>query len=251
MKQTRLASRGAIVQGALVASIVLAFLSLASFLLVPVAIEPLADMRIEPIHGEVVIGDTFKVQVVVSAQTPVNVFKGEVLFDHNVLSVESIDYNVSIADLWAELPWYENGNGTINFTGGTTQKGGFLGTGSLMTITLKAHAQGETTLHLIEARILEHNGLGTDVPLKEPLDAFFTVEESIIAAQTVASPEVTTVILNVASERPSTDLNGDGNQTMVDVSIFMIHIFDNDTRFDFNLDGKIDTDDLGILMDAS
>lgn len=251
MKSIRYRSRGAVLQGALVGSVIIAFLSIASFLLVPFSVEPLADMRIEPARGGVTIGDTFVVEILVSAQTPVNVFKGEIHFDHAALAVDSIDYNVSIADLWAELPWYENGEGTVNFTGGSTRKGGFLGTGSLMTITFRALSKGETVLHLVDARILEHNGLGTDAPLVEPIDAFFTVEESIITAQTIATPQVTTVRLTVTPQRPSTDLNGDGKQSITDVSIFMLNIFGDNLRFDFNQDGFIDTKDLSILMSAT
>jgi hypothetical protein len=241
---------GTIVYGALFASAIVALLSLVGFLVVPETTEPIADMRIEPAQGHVTVGDTFAVDVVVSAQTPVNVFKGQVNFDHTILRVESIDYNTSIADLWAELPWYENGEGTVNFAGGTTQSGGFQSTGSLITITFRAYALGDTSLRLEGARILEHNGLGTDVVLTRSIDAIFEVEESIIASQTVAAPEASTVQLAVTPERPSTDLSGDGKQTIADVSIFMLHMLSEDLRYDFNADGTVDAKDLSIIMSA-
>ena len=77
--------------------------------------------------------------------------------------------------MWAEKPWYENGAGTIKFIGGTTRKGGFFGTGSLITITFRAHGTGDAVVRVRDARILAHDGLGTDVPLGEPIDSLFSV----------------------------------------------------------------------------
>ncbi len=240
--------RGVVLQGALVASAIVAFLSVLTLLMIPGAVEPKADMRIEPHTGVVAKGDSFTLRVVVTADTPTNVFKGEIRFDHTLLAVTAIEYNTSIANLWAEKPWYENGEGTINFIGGTTEKSGFLGTGTLMTITFVTLAEGDALLHLEGARILEHNGLGTDAPLKESIDGLFTVAESVIEAQTVASPRTTTTSLTVVSELPSTDLNGDGKQSIADVSIFMLNMLGTETRFDFNRDGMVNATDLSILM---
>ena len=242
--------QGTIVYGALVAGAILAVLSLAGTLVLPLTPVEWADMRIEPLQGHVKVGDIFTIDIIVSARTPVNVFKGEVFFDPTKLIVDSIDYNTSVADLWVELPWYENGEGTMNFAGGTTQKGGFQGTGSLITIRFRTLAEGDTSLRLEGARILEHDGLGTDVALNEPLDAIFTVEESVIESQTVAKPEPISVALDVVRIPPTTDLNGDGRQSIGDISIFMLNMFGNDTRFDFNLDGVVNGKDLSILMSA-
>lgn len=245
----RHASRGYIVPGLQVAGIIIAALSLVGFVVAPmVSIQ--ADMRIQPPSGQVLLGETFTVDIVVESQIPVNVFKGEVKFDPARLQVDSINYNTSIADLWAEVPWYENGEGTVNFAGGTTQKGGFSGAGSLIQITFRTIGTGDTSLYLEGARILEHNGLGTDLALEKPIDAIFAVEESVIASKTVANPPKTITELFVGTTPPSTDLNGDGKQSIADVSIFIRNMFGDDDRFDFNQDGKVDTKDLSILMSA-
>ncbi len=249
MYRTVFNREGAIIQGALVASAVFAFLSIVGFLFMPIVSEPQADMRIEPNIGIVKVGDTFVVRVLVSAQVLVNVFKGEIRFDPTILAVESIDYNTSIADLWAEKPWYENGAGTINFIGGTT-RGGFLGTGELITITFRAHSEGRAIVRTEGTRILEHDGLGTDAVVKEPIDALFTVEEAVLQKQTIASPKTTTATIAVINELPSTDLNHDGKQTIADVSIFMLNMLGDDARFDLNGDGSVDTKDLSVVMSA-
>ena len=77
-----------------------------------------------------------------------------------------------------------------------------------------------------------------------------SVEEAIIAEETVAEPKVSTIILEVAREAPSTDLNNDGRQTITDVSIFMLNMFGNNLRFDFNVDGVINATDMSIIMSA-
>lgn len=248
MKKSDFFRMGFVPQGVLGASAIIAVLSLIGFVMAPIAVDEQASMRINSEARQVSVGETFTADVVVDAKIPVNVFRGEVRFDPARMKVESIDYNTSIADLWAELPWYENGEGAINFTGGTTVKGGFQGSGSLITITFRTLDQGATSLRLEGARILEHNGLGTDVALTTPIDALFEVEEHVIASQTVAEPEDTTTALVVVSTPPSTDLNGDGKQSLADVSIFVLNMFTDEARYDFNEDGKVDTKDMSILM---
>ena len=251
MKRSLFFKQGNIVYGTLVASALVAFLGTAGLLLSPVVIAQPANMYIEPSGGIVIEGRTFTVQVMVESAVPVNVFTGEVRFDQNVLSIDSISYNTSIANLWAELPWYENGAGTVNFAGGTTQKGGFMGEGSLITITFRTHGQGSTVLRLEDTRILAHDGFGTDVQIADSIDAIFSVEDSVIAAQTISEPEVSTTNLEVIPEKVSTDLDGDGKQTISDVSIFMLKVLgSNDTRFDFNRDGVVDMKDLRIIMNV-
>ncbi len=188
--------------------------------------------------------------IVVSAEVPVNVFAGEIQFDPKVIQVTSIDYNTSIADLWAEVPWYENGDGTLRFAGGTTQPGGFSSTGGLITATFRTIGTGVTALKLHDAVILAHDGLGSEVALGKPLDAVFEIGEEKLAAQAVAKPASQASVVAISAEPPSTDLNGDGKQTIADMSIFMLHIMGTDLRYDFNQDGKVNSADLSIIMSA-
>lgn len=230
----------------LVASLIAGILGLTSFIIAPDSdIE--ADMRLLPTAGVLKVDETIQVSVVVSAGVPVNVFKGLVRFNPNTLSVSKIDYNTSIADLWAEEPWYSNGDGTINFIGGTTRPGGFTGEGSLVTITFKATALGESRISMDEARILKHDGLGSEATLGQPIDAIFAVEESALTDNTVLATTVSGPLVSVVPETPDTDLNDDGKQSMVDVSIFMTDLVSQNSRSDFNADGTINLKDLSIL----
>ena len=95
--------------GLLVAGMILAFLGVGNSVLNTLVDTLTVDMHIEPSSGTRIVGEEFTVSVVVQSNEPVNVFKGDVHFDPDMLYVSSIDYNTSIADLWAKRPWYENG----------------------------------------------------------------------------------------------------------------------------------------------
>ncbi len=209
---------------------------------------PHADMRIEPLTGVVLKDTSFTIRVIVTADVPVNVFKGELHFDTTKMRVASIDYNTSIANLWAEKPWYENGDGTLNFIGGTSREGGFLGTGVLMTVTFTSIEAGPALVYVRNARILAHDGLGSDVSLQEPIDALFTVDETSIASETIAMPTPPPAAIAMVNEFPQTDINQDGKQTIADVSIFMVGMVKGDLSLDFTGDGKVNISDLSILL---
>ena len=134
---------GSMVPVSLLASAFVGFVAVMGFLVLPLTQDHVAQMRIEPIRKTLTTGETFTVEVIVESFTPVNVFAGELSFDTNTLQVESINYNTSIADLWAEEPWYSNGEGTLNFIGGTTQSGGF--TGEAILLVCKRKRRGRFT----------------------------------------------------------------------------------------------------------
>lgn len=240
-------SPGNIVPMALAASAILGFLTVFSLLLFPEDTRPPAIMRIDPLERTLGEGDLFEVRVIVDSTVPVNVFAGELQFSHELLRVKSIDYNTSIANLWAELPWYSNGEGTLHFGGGTTQQGGFTGSGSLLTVVFESKQPGRGVISLHKPRILLHDGLGSDAEVATPIDAIVTVEtneSNLVALDPLGA------VFTITQTPPSTDLNGDGEQTFADVGIFMLNIFSNDTRYDFNQDGAVDGTDLNILRNA-
>lgn len=202
-----------------------------------------ARMRIAPKAVSVITGKTVTVDIVVDASTPVNVFAGDLSFDPQVLMVDSIDYNTSIADLWVVRPWYDNGAGTLNFGGGTPKRGGFTGSGSLITVRFKALASGDGMVTIKNARIIRYDGLGTDVPQSKPIDAIITVLD------TPPEPETATHVL-VTDTPPSTDINGDGKQSFADVSIMILNLFGSNPRYDLNQDSSIDRADLDMVLNA-
>ncbi len=212
---------------------------------------PSTSMFIDPASGSAITGETFTIRIQVASDIPVNVYKGDILFDADKLAVKQIDYNTSIADLWAEEPWYSNGEGTINFIGGSTRSGGFVGEDTLITVIFTTKETGDAAISLKEARILQHDGLGTDAPLSSPVDAIFAItNETTMQSETVFGKSLLGPTVRIVPEAPSPDLNEDGRQSLADVSIFMRHLATNNLRSDFNLDGRVSTADLSILLDA-
>lgn len=210
---------------------------------------PQADMRLSPAQFIMQSHETFTVDLVVTSSIPVNVFSGNLSFNPELLRIEKIDYNTSIANLWAELPWYHNGEGTINFAGGTTKPGGFTGEGSLITITFEALEAGAGKIIIDEARILQHDGLGTDADLAPSIDTIVTVTDAP-ATQEILYTSGQSATFLATSEPRSTDLNNDGKQSIADTSIFMADLATQNERSDFNEDGRVTLKDLSILMRA-
>jgi len=233
----------------LVLSVTALLIGYGSYMVGPALLSPLTDIRLEPANGTVIAGSTFPITIVVSSQEPVNVFQGELVYDPAIIEIISIDYNTSIANLWAERPWYENGAGTLNFIGGTTVEGGFIGSGTLITVTFRSLAPGTAAIGMREARILKHDGLGTEAALGMPIDALFAIEamaqDDIVIEKSALGPIVT-----ILEKAPSTDLNGDGAQTIIDLSLFMSDLATQNSRSDFNLDGGVDLRDMSILRAA-
>lgn len=243
--------RGNILPGSLIATAIIAFFAiLGAELIIPTPPDAVADMYIVPSAAALTRGETLTIQIMVDSTKPVNVFAGELRFDPQVLTVAGIDYNTSIADLWAELPWYNNGDGTLNFGGGTTQKGGFIGSGALITVTFRSVGTGTGSLTIHDPRILLHNGLGTDAPLERSIDAIITIDDVTRTEVVALGGGIKEIPLTVTEKAPSTDLNSDGKQSIADVSIFMLYATKSDLRGDLDRDGKVNTKDLNIILSA-
>lgn len=240
--------KGTVAPLALGASVFIGLIAILGITVIPIEIKPTTDIRIEPTNKAVVVHEIFEIEVIVESSVPVNVFAGELHFNPDVLMVKSIDYNTSIADLWAVLPWYSNGDGTLNFGGGTTLKNGFQGTDTLIKVTFETLREGEGIISMNTPRVLLHNGLGTDAQLPKPIDAILTVRKAFSDEENLVIMSTKGTSYTVAQKIPSTDLNGDGKQSIADISIFMLNIAGNNSRYDFNLDGQVDLKDLNILL---
>ena len=227
-----------------------AFVAFATIMGVATFTKAPAGMRLEPTQFTTKEGQSFVVDILVDSEVPTNVFSGELRFNPDVLKIVNIDYNTSVADLWAELPWFNNGAGTMNFGGGTTKQGGFVGSDTLIHVEFKTLKDGQGIISLHNARILLHDGLGTDAKLRETVNSIVTIQNiDVLPESIIIQPETKTNYV-VMKNPPTTDLNGDGKQTFSDISIFLIHFAGNDARFDFNLDGEVDGADLKILREA-
>jgi len=238
-------SRGNIIPATLTASAIMGFLASLSFFMVAVSpVDPVAEVSLSPAAAVVNLGGTFTTDLILQADEPINAFTGYVYFDSTKLRVEKIDYNTSIADLWAEEPWYKNGDGTIHFAGGTTRQGGFVGSGTIISITFTSIDAGSADVNLDKIQVLRHDGLGTEAPLATPIDALFTITDAATPVEKVQPMTAVTV----RDPQLTADLNQDGTVSVTDLSIFFVHLTTGNRASDLNGDGRISTTDLSILI---
>jgi len=235
--------RGSIIPKSLIASAIIGFLTLAGVAFMPKEPNTGTSMHIEPNELSIEKDVSFTIDVIVESDEPVNAFAGVLEFNEAILEVTSIDYNTSIADLWTQEPWFAKGDGTIAFAGGTTRPGGFTGKGSLLTVKFTGKSAATTPLVLSGARVLKHDGLGTDAQLKTSLDALFTIKPMSTEGPAYSQSKPEEIIL-------TTDLNNDQATTIADVSIFMLHLASQNLRSDFNNDKVVSAADLSILLEA-
>jgi len=240
--------KGSVIPVTLVASAILGVLTIVGTTFLSDSNRSIATMRLDPSGKVVSTGTEFEIKLVVESSIPVNVFAGEIHFESNLLKITKIDYDTSIADLWAELPWFSNGEGTLTFGGGSTQSGGFRGSGSLITVRFQSLDEGSSVISIRNPRILLHDGLGTDSQVEKPIDAIITIEDEAINNLVIQMPPDTIIV--VKPDLPTTDLNGDGKQSIADISIFMLNMGAYNERFDFNADGLVNLKDLNILLSA-
>ena len=239
--------KGTILPHVLVANVIIGLLAITGMYLLPN--NESTSLSLIPTTFVSQPGDTFTVQVLTTSDIPVNVFKGTVRFNEKVLAVADINYNTSLANLWAEEPWYKNGEGTIGFAGGTTRPGGFTGTENLLTITFKALETGDGDLVLVDTQILMHDGLGTEAPLTDYIDTLFLVASSTTDTQ-VEHKTKSLADVTVTETKPQPDLNSDGKVNMIDVSLFLLYLPVNNSKGDLNNDGKVNNADLSIILGA-
>lgn len=229
----------------LVTSIIAAVIGLGSYVIQ--VEQPETSMTISPTNATGLVGSDIVVNVVVESVTPVNAFAGEIHFDSSKLEVASINYNNSIADLWAEEPWYKNGDGTIGFAGGSTRPGGFTGSDTIITVTFHTKEVGVSEVGITRAQILKHDGLGSEANITPQIDGLFTVTAE--PAPAISTKKQTTQVV-IASAGIDLDFSNDGRQSLADVSVFLQHLLTGNLAGDITGDGRVSLADLSILLET-
>jgi hypothetical protein len=141
-----------------------------------------ATMKFSPASASYAVGKTFTISVIADSGTDTfNSAGGELSFDKDLLSVQSVSKNGSALSLWAVEPSPNNAKGTINFEGGNTTA--LSGQRTLLTVTFKALKEGTAKVAVSSGSILAADGRGTDI-LTEKGEATYT----ITAAEAIPPP---------------------------------------------------------------
>jgi hypothetical protein len=122
-----------------------------------------ASLFLSPSTGTYSVGSNFSVKLMVgSSNETINASEGILGFDKDLLDVVSVSKSGSIFSLWTTEPSFSNSTGVISFGGGTPQ--GFLGnSGTLITITFRVKAAGNSPVTISSASVLAADFKGTNV----------------------------------------------------------------------------------------
>jgi hypothetical protein len=198
-----------------------------------------------PRGGEKVrVGDTVEIDVNVNTRTAINALGATVAFPREHLEIVAISKEASFLDLWTEETAIKESAGEIHFSGGTFREGGLSGTGTMLTLTVRALRPGEARLAFKDAEVYSHDGRGLVV------DKRLHAVELIVAPREPHQPPGTSeTVVTKKTEGPTSDFNGDGRVTLVDASILTFHLFrPYEPRFDLDVDGRVGLSDISILF---
>lgn len=202
---------------------------------------------VEPSTNALRAGEPFYLKVLVSAKTPINAVNLELAFPQDQIKVTGIDTGESVITLWTQEPYVKSN--TVYISGGTFRRG-FIGQHQLATINAKAVATGIANIKVTNFQLLAGDGSGTAVKVAQnsDFDTKLYVANEDGSYQPGTEPVKLTGRVEISIE---TDIDGDGDVSLADVSRFMSAWFTKGELFDFNSDGQMTFRDFGIILSDS
>lgn len=192
------------------------------------------------------IGDTLDIDVNVNAKAAINAIGTTITFSPDAIEIIGVSKKKSFLDLWTEETAIKESAGEVHFSGGTIHKAGLIGTGTALTLTVRAKRSGHTIISITDADLYASDGEGTPVDSNVRSYTLVVLEPSASAAVStveLSAPE----ILKLAPPIP--DLDESGKVTFVDISIMITRIvLPYAPRFDLDQDGSIGLTDLSIVL---
>ncbi len=203
-------------------------------------------VRIESSRSQVMAGERFVVSVYAYAKEAVNAVDIALAYPDDRIEVTGIDTGESVITLWTQEPYVADGE--IIMRGGTFRRG-FIGEHLIAQINMRAINTGVAAFSTAGIQFLKGDGSGdfaeTDITDDGQLNLYI-VGEGQTAADLADVPSDT---LRVTAELVVvTDVDGDGQVTLADISAFMAAWATGDRVFDFNGDGRMTFRDFGIIL---
>jgi len=183
--------------------------------------------------------DQFYIDISVKAHVPINAVDLVIAYPDKQIAVESIDIGTSVITLWTETPYAKNGN--IYLRGGTFRKG-FVGEHTIARVRAKALTAGDARILVTDTQLVAGDGLGTEVVTGSDTKNTQAYIKVVADGEGKITGEV---LISVV-----TDIDGDGDIDMSDISAFMSAWFSKKSIYDFNGDGKMTIKDFSILLAA-
>lgn len=198
-------------------------------------------------YGETTLqtGDMANIDINVYSKVAIDALGATVSFATDTLEIVGVSKANSFFDLWTEDTSISEGDGLIHFSGGTTRRGGIMGTGTVLTLLVRAKKSGSAPLDFKEVQVYPSNDTGIALET-----ATHGISYSIHQAPPIGVISPSGASISAASPPPPTgDLNGDGKVTLADFSILTFKmLMGYNPRFDLNLNGGVGLDDLSILL---
>jgi hypothetical protein len=175
--------------------------------------------------------------VYASAAVPINAVEFKLAFPADKVDVFGVDRGQSVITIWTEDPVVTPNS--VQLRGGTFQRG-FLGTHQIATVNFRAKRTGQYAIKIEDVRLVAGDGEGTEIINNQPAAdlSIFNFDEK------TTEDEIRVAIRN----QMVTDLNGDGDVTLQDISAFMGAWSNKSQVFDFNGDGRMTFRDFSIIL---
>jgi hypothetical protein len=214
-------------------------MSLAAFLGASViSSQDVSYVRLEVSESTVEAGDTVAIDVYAFAHEPVNAVDITLSFESTALEVTGVDRGQSVLTIWTEEPIVEDDK--VIMRGGTFRRG-FVNEHLIATVNFKALETGQKTIAASDVLLLAGDGQGSAIQTAESLDnqvSLFIFDEN-------TDPESIGV---QAAVQVVTDIDGDGEVTLSDISSFMAAWSDKSKVYDFNGDNRMTFRDFSIIL---
>jgi len=180
-------------------------------------------------------GESFFINITATAHTPVNAIDIVLEYPKNQIEITGIDTGESVITLWAEDPYAKDGS--VYLRGGTFGKG-FIGEHEIVKVRAKAIESGAAHVTAGSVKFVAGDGDGTEVDVSDVGQN----KSKIYIANEDGS------LVGIATVKIITDVDGDGDVDLTDISSFMAAWFDKSIIFDFNGDGRMNFKDFSILL---
>ncbi len=192
---------------------------------------------------DLTVGVSHTVDINVNTRTPINTVGATVRYPTEYVDVVGISKEKSFLDLWTEETAIREDVGEMHFSGGTYRPGGLMGTGTVLTLTLRAKKPGDAVVSFKETALYPSDGSGIALETTHRTLSLSITPAPSAAGGTAATP------LPLASAAPDPDFNSDGIVSVVDVSILAFKILGAyDARYDLDRNGALGLSDLSVLF---
>lgn len=195
-------------------------------------------IRLEASDTTIMAGQQFSLDVYAYAHVPVNAVDISLRFDPDAVKVVAVDKGQSVLTLWTEEPTVENG--VVTLSGGTFRRG-FVKEHMIATINLQALHTGQSSLVASDVLLLAGDGSGSEVMVVDTSES--QVNLYVYDENTDPSSIGVDVQVNVV-----TDIDGDGEVSLNDISAFMGAWSNRAKVYDFNGDGRMTFRDFSIIL---